>query len=157
MFFEHRALLDTREGRRPWPGDDFVLPFGKGKVVRSGSAITVVSWGALLHRTVEAVEQTGVDAEVIDLRTIVPWDREMILESVRKTGRLLLVHEDNRTVGFGAEIAAVVAAESFRDLDAPVERVTTPDVPVPYNPTLMDAVVPTVDLITKGIDRVVSF
>ena len=157
MFFEHRALLDTREGRRPWPGDNFVLPFGKGKIIRDGAALTIVSWGALLHRAVEAVEKSGVDAEIIDLRTIVPWDRKMVLDSVRKTGRLLLVHEDNRTAGFGAEIAAVVAAESFRDLDAPVERIATPDVPIPYNPLLMNAVVPTVELIASGIERLASF
>ncbi len=157
MFFEHRALLDTREGRRPWPGDEFILPFGKGRIVREGTKMTIVSWGALLHRCVEAAEKSGEKIEVIDLRTIVPWDRELVLNSVKKTGRLLIVHEDNSTAGFGAEIAAVVAQEGFRDLDAPVERLTTPDIPVPYNTTLMDAVVPTVAAIAERIERLLKF
>ena len=157
MFFEHRALLDTREGRRPWPGDDFTLPFGKGRVVREGSELTIVSWGALLHRAVEAAEASGREVEVIDLRTIAPWDRDLVLASVRKTGRLLIVHEDNSTVGFGAEIAAVIAAEAFTALDAPVERLTTPDIPVPYNTTLMDAVVPTAERIAERIEKIMTF
>lgn len=157
MFFEHRALLDTRDGRRPWPGDDFLVEFGKGKIVREGSAATIVSWGALLHRAVEAVEKSGIDAEIIDLRTIIPWDREMVLDSVAKTHRCLVLHEDGRTCGFGAEIAATIAQDSFRNLDAPVERLTTPDVPIPYNPHLMDAVVPTVDVIAERLEHLVRF
>lgn len=157
MFFEHRALLDTREGRRPWPGDEFVVPFGKGTIVREGEAMTIVAWGTMVHRALEAAKKSGIDAEVIDLRTVVPWDRELVLDSIAKTGRALIVHEDTITCGFGGEIAAVVAQDAFRDLDAPVERLATPDIPVPYNTTLMDAVVPTVETIVERMERVVKF
>ena len=157
MFFEHRALLDTREGRTPWPGDEFVVPFGSAKIVREGSDMTIVSWGTMVHRSLEAVQKSGVDAEVIDLRTVIPWDRERVLESVRKTGRVLIVHEDTLTAGFGGEIAAVIAQEAFRYLDAPVERLATPDIPVPYNTTLMDAVVPTVNAIAERVRQLMKF
>jgi 2-oxoisovalerate dehydrogenase E1 component len=157
MFFEHRALLDTREGRKPWPGDDFVVPFGSARRLREGKGCTIVSWGAMVHRAVEAVENVGVDADVIDLRTIVPWDREMVFDSVRRTGRLLVVHEDGLTCGFGGDIVASVSDELFTSLDAPVMRVATPDIPVPYNPELMDAVVPTVTTISDALNRLMQF
>ena len=98
-----------------------------------------------------------VAADVIDLRTLMPWDREMVLESVRRTRRCLIVHEDIRTAGFGAEIAAVVADEAFLDLDAPVARLTMPDIPSPHNPVLLDWAVPSVDRIRAKIDELVAF
>ncbi|MEO6224303.1 MAG: transketolase C-terminal domain-containing protein, partial [Sphingomicrobium sp.] len=140
LFFEHRAMLDDAWARRPWAGDDYVLPFGKGKKTRQGDAITIVTWGAMVPRCEAAAE--GIDADVIDLRTLMPWDRDMVLDSVRKTRRCLIVHEDLRTGGFGAEIAAVVADEAFLDLDAPVARVTMPDIPSPHHPQLMEAALP---------------
>ncbi len=151
IFFEHRALLMTSDGSAPYPGDDYVLPFGKASVVREGNGLTIVTWGALLHRVVEAAENVDQDVEIIDLRTIAPWDREAVLESVRKTGRCLIVHEDTITAGFGAEIAAVVASEAFWQLDAPVQRIAIPDVPTPYHPSLMAAVVPNVEIIAQRI------
>jgi len=157
FFFEHRALLDTREGRRSYPGDNYVLPFGSAKVVRSGSTLTIVAWGEMVHRALAAAERSGADVEVIDLRTIVPWDRETVLKSVRRTGRCMVVHEDNWTCGFGGEIAATVAQECFRWLDAPVERLATPDCPIPYNPGLMEVVVPSVERITEAIERTIRF
>lgn len=161
FFFEHRALLDTREGRRPWPGDDFVVPFGKATVVREGSDLTIVSWGEMVHRSVEAAEavakKDGTSVEVIDLRTVSPWDKDAVLNSVKKTNRCIVVHEDNWTCGFGGEIAAVIAQDAFSWLDAPVERMATPDIPIPYNPKLMDAVVPTVETITQRIEQTVGF
>ena len=157
IFLEHRALYDTPQARRPYPGDDFVLPFGKAAVVRSGKQLTVVTWGAMLYRVLEAVERQQADAEVIDMRTLVPWDAETVIDSVRKTNRCLIVHEDTWTCGFGAEIAATVGREAFQWLDAPVERVAAPDCPVPYNRALMDAVVPTVEAIAAAVERLLRF
>ena len=125
-------MLDDSWARRPWPGDDYVLPFGRAKKTREGDEITIVTWGAMVPRCEAAAD--GISADVIDLRTLMPWDREMVLESVRRTRRCLIVHEDLRTGGFGAEIAAVVADEAFLDLDAPVARVTMPDIPSPHHP-----------------------
>jgi 2-oxoisovalerate dehydrogenase E1 component len=155
VFFEHRAMLDDAWARRPWPGDDYVLPFGRAKKVRQGDSITIVTWGAMVPRCEEAAKD--VSADVVDLRTLMPWDRETVLESVRRTRRCLIVHEDLRTGGFGAEIAAVVADEAFLDLDAPVARVTMPDIPSPHNPVLLNWAVPSVDRIRAKIDELVGF
>jgi 2-oxoisovalerate dehydrogenase E1 component len=155
VFFEHRAMLDDSWARRPWPGDEYVLPFGRAKKVREGDRITIVTWGAMVPRCEAAAE--GYSADVIDLRTLQPWDREMVLESVRRTRRCLIVHEDLRTGGFGAEIAAVVADEAFLDLDAPVARVTMPDIPSPHHPRLMEAALPSPANIGAEIERLVGF
>jgi 2-oxoisovalerate dehydrogenase E1 component len=155
IFFEHRAMLDDAWARRPWPGDDYVLEFGKAKKTREGDAITIVTWGAMVPRCEAAAE--GVSADVIDLRTLMPWDRDMVLDSVRRTRRCLIVHEDLRTGGFGAEIAAVVADDAFLDLDAPVARVTMPDIPSPHHPSLMEAALPSPASIRAEIDRLVGF
>ncbi len=155
IFFEHRAMLDDSWARRPWPGDDFALPFGKAKKTRVGDHITIVTWGAMVPRCEAAAE--GISADVIDLRTLMPWDHDMVLDSVRRTRRCLIVHEDLRTGGFGAEIAAVVADEAFLDLDAPVARVTMPDIPSPHHPSLLEWAVPSVDDIRAEIDRLVGF
>ena len=155
LFFEHRAMLDDSWARRPWPGDNYVLPFGRAKKTREGDKITVVTWGAMVPRCEAAAE--GVSADVIDLRTLQPWDREMVLGSVRRTRRCLIVHEDLRTGGFGAEIAAVVVDEAFLDLDAPVARVTMPDIPSPHHPKLMEWALPSPATIRAEIDRLVAF
>jgi 2-oxoisovalerate dehydrogenase E1 component len=155
IFFEHRAMLDDAWARRPYPGDDYVLPFGRARKTREGDRITIVTWGAMVPRCEEAAAH--VSADVIDLRTLVPWDREMVLESVRRTRRCLIVHEDLKSGGFGAEIAAVVADEAFLDLDAPIARVTMPDIPSPHHPTLLNWAVPSVDKIRARIDELVGF
>ena len=155
LFFEHRAMLDDSWARRPWPGDDYILPFGRAKKTREGGQITIVTWGAMVPRCEAAAD--GISADVIDLRTLMPWDRETVLESVRRTRRCLIVHEDLRTGGFGAEIAAVVADEAFLDLDAPVARVTMPDIPSPHHPRLLEWAVPSVERIRTEIDRLVGF
>jgi len=155
IFFEHRAMLDDSWARRPWPGDDYVLPFGRAKKTREGDRITIVTWGAMVPRCEAAAE--GVSADVIDLRTLQPWDKEMVLDSVRRTRRCLIVHEDLRTGGFGAEIAAVVADEAFLDLDAPVARVTMPDIPSPHHPKLMEWALPSPESIRAEIERLVGF
>ena len=145
IFFEHRAMLDAPSARRPYPGDDFVLPFGKARMVREGSDLTIVTWGAMVERCEQAAEDASV--EIIDLRTLMPWDREAVLASVKRTRRCLIVHEDLMSAGFGAEIAAVVAQECFLDLDAPVSRLAMPDIPSPHNPALMEWALPSVETI----------
>ena len=156
IFFEHRSLLMTGTGSAPYPGDDYVLPFGRAAVRRVGSACTLVTWGAMVHRCLEAAERFGNHVEVIDLRTIAPWDRETVLTSVTKTGRCVIVHEDNRTAGFGAEIAGVVAEAAFWRLDAPVRRVAPADIPMPYHEVLLDAVLPGVDRIAEALEETLS-
>ena len=156
IFFEHRFLLDGAAGRRPWPGDEFVLPFGKANLVRAGSELTVVTWGAMVERCEQAALESAIDVELLDLRTLCPWDREAVLESVAKTRRCLVVHEDTITAGFGAEIAAQLAEHSFFDLDAPVERLAMPDVPSPHSPLLLEAVVPGVGDIVSAMRRIAS-
>lgn len=155
IFFEHRTLLDNRWARRPYPGDDFVIPFGKANILMTGEKVTVVTWGAMVERceiaATELASEQDLAIEVIDLRTIQPWDKETVLASVKKTGRCLIVHEDNMTAGFGAEIAAVLAKEAFFDLDAPIERLAMPDTPSPHNIHLLNAAVPTVERIKSTI------
>ncbi len=151
IFFEHRSLLMTGDGSARYPGDDYVLPFGVARVVRGGSDVTLVSWGAMVHRCAKAAAEFGDRVELLDLRTIAPWDREAVLASVRRTGRCLIVHEDNMTAGFGAEIAGVVAQEAFWHLDAPVHRLAPNDVPMPYHEDLLAAVLPDVTQITKKL------
>jgi 2-oxoisovalerate dehydrogenase E1 component len=157
MFFEHRAMLDSAWARRPYPGDDFVVPFGIARRVRTGQELTLVTWGAMVERCEQAAADSAVDVELLDLRTLMPWDRAAVLASVATTRRCLIVHEDNLTAGFGAEIAAQLAQAAFADLQAPVERLTMPDIPVPHSPLLLDAVLPAVTSITEAIRRVASY
>ncbi len=156
IFFEHRFLLDGAAGRRPWPGDEFMLPFGRANRLREGTELTVVSWGAMVERCEHAAAESAVDVELLDLRTLCPWDREAVLESVGKTRRCLIVHEDTMTAGFGAEIAATLAEHAFFDLDAPIERLAMPDIPSPHSPLLLDAVVPGVGDIVAAMRRIAS-
>lgn len=153
IFFEHRSLLMTSDGSTRYPGDDYIVPFGKASILREGAGITVVTWGALVHRCAEAAERFGNEVELIDLRSIAPWDRGSVLASVKKTGHCMIVHEDNLTAGFGAEVAATVAKEGFWYLDAPVDRLAVEDIPMPYHPVLLDAVLPNVEQIAQRIEQ----
>jgi 2-oxoisovalerate dehydrogenase E1 component len=157
IFFEHRYLLDAAWARRPYPGDDYMLPFGQAKLITQGDELTVVTWGAMVERCEEAAQATGGSIEIIDLRTLVPWDEELVLDSVRKTAKVLIVHEDIGQGGFGAEIAATIAQKALMDLDAPIERVTAPSCPVPFNTGLMTAVIPTVAEIQKKMSELLAF
>jgi 2-oxoisovalerate dehydrogenase E1 component len=153
IFFEHRSLLMTGDGSARYPGDDYVLPFGRARIVREGNGLTVVTWGAMVHRCVEAAARFGNGVvELIDLRTVAPWDRECVLQSVRKTSRCLIVHEDNITAGFGAEISATLAKDAFWYLDAPVDRLAPEDIPAAYHEDLLAALMPTVEKIANRID-----
>jgi 2-oxoisovalerate dehydrogenase E1 component len=156
IFFEHRSLLDGAWARRPYPGDDFVVPFGRAKRLREGDALTVVTWGAMVERCEAAAERTGESVEILDLRTLAPWDSEAMLASVQKTRRCLIVHEDTLTSGFGAEIAAVLAQRAFFSLDAPIERLTMPDVPSPHNVRLLESVVPSVERIAAKMVEIIE-
>jgi 2-oxoisovalerate dehydrogenase E1 component len=157
IFFEHRALYDTPSSRRPYPGDDYTLPFGVAVTVQEGKYLTVVSWGEMLHRCTEAAQPFGDEVEIIDLRTIIPWDKNAVLASVQKTGKLLVAHEDTRTAGFAGEIIATVTEEAFTFLDAPVQRVCTIDVPVPYNIPMMNVVIPGVEEIRKRVGELLGW
>ena len=157
IFFEHRNLLDAKYARKPYPGDEFVVPIGKAHKLQEGDDLTVVTWGAMCEQVETAVNNMDVSADILDLRSIMPWDKEAVLQSVQKTNRCLIVHEDTKTAGFGSEISAVLSQEAFKYLDAPIERLTMPDIPVPYNVELMDAVLPTSEKIIDKIEALVAF
>src|SRR3972149_6065708 len=134
IYFEHKYLY--RRIKEEVPEDDFIVPLGKGDIKRPGKDITVVTYGSMVQASLSAAEKLsgdGVEVEVIDLRTLLPLDMELVLSSVKKTGRLLVVHEDSKTGGIGGEIAAVIAEEAFEYLDAPIKRLASLDRPVPYS------------------------
>ncbi|MFN3479908.1 MAG: alpha-ketoacid dehydrogenase subunit beta [Thermodesulfovibrionales bacterium] len=136
------------------PDGEYTIPLGKARVVQEGKDVTVISWGSMLQRTLQAVE--GFDAEVIDLMTLVPLDEEMIIKSIKKTGRVVIVHEASKTAGFGAEIAATIAEEAILYLRSPIIRVTGYDVVMPF-PKLEDHYMPTIDRIREGIEEVLRY
>ncbi|HVE90793.1 MAG TPA: dehydrogenase E1 component subunit alpha/beta [Actinomycetota bacterium] len=159
LFIEHKKLYREMYLRDPYPDPDYVVPFGKGSYVARGDDMTVVTYGATLQKSVLAAKQLeadGLTVEIIDLRSILPWDKEMVAESVAKTGRLLVVHEDILTAGFGGEIAAWVAEHCFWDLDAPVMRVGAKDCHVAYEPTLENAILPQVDDVVAALRSLAS-
>ncbi|RIL08169.1 MAG: pyruvate dehydrogenase, partial [Proteobacteria bacterium] len=156
IFFEHRHLYDSVWARRPYPGDKFLLPLGEAKIIQPGSELTIVSWGAMLEICEEAAKASGASVEIVDLRTISPWDRGCVKNSVAKTRRCLIVHEDGITAGFGAEIAAYLAKEAFFSLDAPIVRVACDDIPIPYNVNLMQAVLPSLERVSEEIRAILE-
>jgi 2-oxoisovalerate dehydrogenase E1 component len=155
LFFEHKRLYRESYGRAPYPGPDYAIPFGKAKIVRPGSHITLVTYGAVVPRALQAAEKAqrefGIDVEILDLRTLNPYDWEAIATSVRKTSRVIVAHEDMLSWGYGAEIAARIADELFDDLDAPVRRIGAMDTFVAYQPLLEDAILPQPATILKAI------
>ena len=145
LFLEHKHLYRQTYNKGQYPGPDYMIPFGKASVLREGSDVAVFTWGALVQRSLLAAQQAekdGISVAVIDLRTIIPYDWETIAEYTRKTNRVVVVHEDQMTAGFGAEIAARVSDELFEHLDAPVKRVAAKDCPVAYAPVLEEAILP---------------
>jgi 2-oxoisovalerate dehydrogenase E1 component len=154
LFLEHKHLYRQTYNKGINPGPDYRVPFGKAAIVRKGSQLTVVTFGALVQRAVVAARQgedEGLDPEIIDLRTLAPYDWEAIAASVRRTGRVLVAHEDSKSWGYGAEIAARIADELFEHLDAPVRRVGALDTFVAYNPVLEDAILPQVGDILEAM------
>ncbi len=159
LFFEHKKMY--RSVRGDVPDGDYTVPLGKAAVTREGSQLTVIGYGLMAHYALEAaerVEDEGISAEVVDLRTLRPLDKETVLDSVRKTGKCLVVYEDNRFGGYGAEVASIVAEEAFDYLDGPVTRVAGPDVPgVPYNHVLEDWFMVNPEKIADGIRRLAAY
>ena len=160
IFCEHKGLYRASYAASPEPDEEYLIPFGVAKTVRPGNDITIITWGMMVHRSLDAartMEEDGVDVEVIDLRTLNPLDTDTILRSIRKTGKLLIVHEDTLTGGFGGEIAALVAEKAFSSLDAPVKRVAAKDSPVPYGPTLENAMLPQTSDILSALRELSGF
>jgi len=160
LFLEHKHLYRQAYNKSQYPSDNFMIPFGKAKTVREGTDLTVVTYGALVHRSLVAAkraEQQGISVEVIDLRTLAPYDWEAIAASVKKTNRLIIAHEDTLSHGFGAEVAARAADELFEHLDAPVRRVAALDTFVAYAPRVEDAILPQVDDVTRAITELHNY
>jgi 2-oxoisovalerate dehydrogenase E1 component len=155
LFLEHKRLYRETYGRAPYPGPEFAIPFGKARIVRSGTHITLITYGAIVPRALQAAERAarehGIEVELLDLRTLNPYDWEAIATSVRKTSRVIVAHEDMLSWGYGAEIAARIADELFEDLDAPVKRIGSMDTFVAYQPVLEDAILPQPETILKAI------
>ena len=159
VFLEHKKTYRLVRGEIP--EEDYTVPLGIGEVKRAGRNITVVSYGLMLHYCLEAAEQVageGIDVEVVDLRTLKPLDKDTVLESVKKTGKLLIVHEDNITGGVGAEVAALVADEAFDYLDGPITRLCGPDVPtMPFAQSLEDAYMPSTERIAEALRKQAAY
>jgi len=156
LFFEHKHLY--RRIKADVPEERYTVPIGKARTHQEGDDVTVVTWGAMVYTAEEAAKQLdGVSIEIIDLRSVMPWDKAAVLESVRKTSKVLVLHEDTRTGGFGAEIAATIAEDAFEDLDAPVKRIAAPDTPVPFSPPLEKAFIPQVEDVAAGLRELAEY
>jgi 2-oxoisovalerate dehydrogenase E1 component len=160
MFLEHRLLYRYREANAPYPGPDYQVPFGQARLVREGRDAVILCWGESVYRAREAAEALAAEGHqtaILDLRTIVPWDEEAVFAAVRRTGKVLIVHEDTRTCGFGAELAARISQDAFEYLDAPILRVATADVPSPCHDTLFDAVMPTTAKVQAALAELLRY
>jgi 2-oxoisovalerate dehydrogenase E1 component beta subunit len=158
LYFEHKHLY--RRIKDEVPEERYTVPFGEARIHREGDDITLVTWGAMVYTADEAVQKLdgdGLSVEIIDLRTLAPWDKEAVLKSVEKTSKALVLHEDTLTGGFGAEIAATIAEEAFESLDAPVRRVAAPDTPVPFSPPLEKAFIPQVEDVVAGLKELAEY
>ena len=159
IFLEHKKTYRLVRGEVP--DEEYTLPIGKADVKRPGQTMTLVTYGLMLHYSLEAAEQVasqGIDVEVVDLRTLKPLDTETLLDSVKKTGKLLIVHEDNVTGGVGAEVAALVADQAFEHLDGPIARLCGPDVPtMPFAQTLEDAYMPNTEKIAEAMRKLAGY
>lgn len=170
LFFEHKRIVGTRGVRKDVgginvdasaevPEESYSIPIGKGKVVREGKDVTIVAALLMLHRSLaaaEALAREGISVEVIDPRSLLPLDKGLILNSVRKTSRLVIVEESPLTGGWGGELAAIVAGEALECLDAPIVRVAATDTPIPFSPVMEEFVVPSVERIVKGMESVLG-
>ncbi|HMK97512.1 MAG TPA: transketolase C-terminal domain-containing protein, partial [Acidimicrobiales bacterium] len=156
LFLEHKHLIRQRYTESTFPPPYFRVPFGKGRIALAGQDLTIVTYGATVQRALEAARRSGASAEVIDLRSIMPWDKQLVAESVARTGKLLVVSEDNLTCGFGAEVAAWAGEHCFHDLDVAVTRVGAADTHIAYEPTLERATLPQVEDIEAACARLLS-
>jgi 2-oxoisovalerate dehydrogenase E1 component beta subunit len=155
MFLEHKHLY--RRERGEVPEGDHAVPIGEARVVREGEELTILAYGSTVGLAQQAVEELGEDVEIVDLRTLCPLDRDTVLASVRKTGKVLVAHEATRSCGVGAELSALIAEEAFEDLDAPVRRLTAPDVPIPFSPPLEQRVLPGLDDMKEAARELLAY
>jgi pyruvate/2-oxoglutarate/acetoin dehydrogenase E1 component len=158
LYFEHKHLY--RRIKANVPEERYTTPIGKARLHREGDDISVITWGAMVYTADEAAKQLegeGISMEIVDLRSVLPWDRDAVLDSVRKTSKALVLHEDTHTGGFGAEIAATIAEEAFEDLDGPVRRITAPDTPVPFSPALEQAFIPQVEDVVNSVRELAEY
>ena len=160
LFLEHKHLYRQTYNRSPYPGPDYMIPFGRARIAREGGDVTIVTYGALVERSLRAAKklaEEGIEAEVIDLRTIQPYDWETVAASVRKTSRVVVAYEDNRSWGWGAELGSRIAEELFEHLDAPVRRIGALDTFVAYNPDLEDVILPQIDDVFEAAKQAVGY
>ena len=160
IFLEHKGLYRQGYASTPEPNKDFLIPFGKANIVQEGSYFTIVTWGAMVQKSIDAIKILNLEAgeaDLIDLRTLNPIDWNAIFASVKKTGKLLIVHEDLRTGGVGAEISAKVSDELFEDLDGPIKRVAAKDCHVPYCDNLEPEILPQTEEIVEAIKDLVEY
>ena len=158
LYFEHKHLY--RRIKAEVPEERYSIPFGEARMHREGDDISLITWGAMVYTADEAaqkLESEGVSVEILDLRTLAPWDKEAVLRSVEKTSKALILHEDTHTGGFGAEIAATISEEAFESLDAPVRRIAAPDTPVPFSPPLEKAFIPQVEDVVAGLKELAEY
>lgn len=158
IFFEHKFLY--RRIKEEIPEGDYIVPLGQAKVVQEGRHISVITYGAMVHVALEAaarLKSDGLELEIVDLRTLYPFDETTVLNSVKKTSRVILLHEDIRTLGLGAELAATIAEKAFEYLDSPLVRVTAPDTPVPYSPPLEEAYLPSVEKLIAAARQLAAY
>jgi len=160
LFLEHKHLYRQAYNKSQYPPDDFMIPFGKAKTVREGKDLSIITYGALVQRSLVAAkqaEQQGISVEVIDLRSLQPYDWNAIVATVKKTNKVIVAHEDSLSFGYGAEIAARISDELFEYLDAPVRRVAAMDTFVAYAPQLEDTILPQATDVAKAISELHSY
>jgi pyruvate dehydrogenase E1 component beta subunit len=154
LFFEHKLLYKLKG---IVPEEEYLIPLGKADIKQEGEDLTIITYGLMVHKSIEAskeISKEGKSIEIVDLRTLSPLDKETIIKSVKKTGKVVIVHEAWKTCGLGAEIAAIIAEEAFDYLDAPIKRVGAFDTPIPYSPVLEDKAIPSKDDIIKAITEI---
>ena len=154
-YLEHKGLYRHVKGEVP--EGEHTVPLGEARIAREGTELTVIAYGSSVHLAMQAAEELGEDIEVLDLRSLCPLDREAILTSVRKTSKALVAHEATRSCGVGAEVAALISEEAFEDLDAPVRRLTAPDVPIPFSPPLEQATLPQLDDMKEACRELLAY
>ena len=157
LFLEHMGLYRQNYASANEPDDDTLLEFGKGRYISVGNDITIITWGAIVQKSLEAVKELGVSADIIDLRTLYPLDMNIIKESVSKTNRIVIAHEDNLTNGFGGEISAQISEHLFEFLDAPILRVASEDLPIAYSSTLEEKILVQTNWIKDAINKTINY
>lgn len=160
LFLEHKGLYRQSYSMSPEPGDEYLVPFGRAAVRREGKDISVITYGAPVYFALTAAKklaEKGIEVEVIDIRTMVPLDKDGILQSVRKTNKVLVMSEDTRTSGFAAELSSIIAEEAFESLDAPIRRIAAFDSPIPYSPQLEQEILPNEPQVLKVLEELAAY